>query len=229
MREYLPQLDWDRLDKHRAIRIEQILEWADAHYAKHGKWPVSSLGGIPGTGQTWVSIDSCLRYGCRGLPGGNSWRGCLRNTVVSVPDKGRVYPMSRFWRGPTRTLPLRENGLLNHPDRSQVRGRLGVPSPLPWRGPVAGYDEGTHWRDCWRSGAVCGTTSAFRNWLSSGYLAWAEAHHKATGRWPACRSGPIAQSSAETWMAIEQALRKGSRGLPGGSSLAKLLRKQGLK
>ena len=57
-------------------------------------------------------------------------------------------------------------------------------------------------------------------------LAWADAHHRRTGRWPAiaCRS-PIPEASGESWCAINSALSYGSRGLPGGSSLARLLAK----
>ena len=37
------------------------------------------------------------------------------------------------------------------------------------------------------------------------------------------RSGPISEAPGETWGAVDAALQKGSRGLPGGSSLALLL------
>ncbi len=60
-------------------------------------------------------------------------------------------------------------------------------------------------------------------------LAWARSFFKTEARWPSNRSGPIVQSPGDTWRTIDDALRKGSRGLPGGSSLAKLLRKHGLK
>ena len=52
-------------------------------------------------------------------------------------------------------------------------------------------------------------------------LAWIDAFHDQTGKWPIATSGPIAEG--ETWMAVDMALRKGLRGLSGGSSLAKLL------
>jgi hypothetical protein len=54
-------------------------------------------------------------------------------------------------------------------------------------------------------------------------LAWADAHHARTGRWPGAHSGPIADAPGETWGKIEGALYDGYRGLPGGDSLAKLL------
>ena len=54
-------------------------------------------------------------------------------------------------------------------------------------------------------------------------LRWADAHHARTGRWPAVASGPVAGAPGETWQAVNRALMRGSRGLPGGSSLARLL------
>ena len=54
-------------------------------------------------------------------------------------------------------------------------------------------------------------------------LRWADAHRTATGRWPDRRSGPVGGVDDETWSAIDTALRRGRRGLPGGSSLARLL------
>jgi hypothetical protein len=54
-------------------------------------------------------------------------------------------------------------------------------------------------------------------------LAWADAHHRRTGAWPVATSGPIPEPPGETWMAVDRALVKGLRQLPGGSSLARLL------
>src|SRR5262249_50694591 len=54
-------------------------------------------------------------------------------------------------------------------------------------------------------------------------LAWADAHQQRTGDWPTRDAGPVAGAPGETWMAVEVALSLGRRGLPGGSSLARLL------
>jgi hypothetical protein len=55
-------------------------------------------------------------------------------------------------------------------------------------------------------------------------LTWADAHHRETGLWPTVRSGLVNDSPYdETWNAIQSALSKGLRGLPGDSSLARLL------
>jgi len=57
-------------------------------------------------------------------------------------------------------------------------------------------------------------------------LAWADAYRAATGRWPIEESGPVAGAPAlgETWRRIDQAPRRGHRGLSAGQSLDQLLR-----
>jgi hypothetical protein len=57
-------------------------------------------------------------------------------------------------------------------------------------------------------------------------LAWADRHYQATGQWPAVESGPVQGCPQEKWKGIHRALREGFRGLPGGSSLARLLERQ---
>src|SRR5262245_25765063 len=55
------------------LTIEQILKWADEHYARTGSWPTAKSGIIPNSGgEKWASVDMALRKGARGLPGGSS-------------------------------------------------------------------------------------------------------------------------------------------------------------
>ncbi|MBI3866708.1 MAG: hypothetical protein HY290_32910 [Planctomycetia bacterium] len=56
-------------------------------------------------------------------------------------------------------------------------------------------------------------------------LAWADAFHRRHGFWPTSRSGKIPARGSETWYGIHNALRRGVRGMPGGSSLSRLLRR----
>jgi hypothetical protein len=56
-------------------------------------------------------------------------------------------------------------------------------------------------------------------------LSWADAHKGRTGDWPARHSGDVAAGDL-TWKAIDAALHQGHRGLPGGDSLARLLRRE---
>jgi hypothetical protein len=54
-------------------------------------------------------------------------------------------------------------------------------------------------------------------------LAWADAHRAHTGAWPGTAGGPVLACPGVTWRQIDNALRLGLRGLPGGSSLPRLL------
>src|SRR5262249_45974319 len=54
-------------------------------------------------------------------------------------------------------------------------------------------------------------------------LAWADAYYRHEGRWPNMHLGAIAGSGRETWLGINHALRRGTRGLTGPTSLARLL------
>ena len=60
------------------LTLEQILAWADAHHAAHGRWPTSRCGLIPGTpGEKWKTVNASLISGRRGLPGGLSLKKLL--------------------------------------------------------------------------------------------------------------------------------------------------------
>jgi hypothetical protein len=57
-------------------------------------------------------------------------------------------------------------------------------------------------------------------------LAWADAHHECMGQWPSQTSGPVAGAPGLTWEAVNKALLRGGHGLPGGETLAQLLRRE---
>jgi len=54
-------------------------------------------------------------------------------------------------------------------------------------------------------------------------LAWADKHNSLRQEWPSLKTGTILGAREETWENVDAALREGFRGLPGGSSLARLL------
>ena len=57
-------------------------------------------------------------------------------------------------------------------------------------------------------------------------LAWADDHRQRAEKFPHAASGSVLAHPAETWGGINQALTVGLRGLPGGDSLAGLLRRE---
>ncbi len=54
--------------------VEQILDWADAFHAEHGRWPMYTRDKriTKNMQETWKDVDANLRAGFRGLPGGSS-------------------------------------------------------------------------------------------------------------------------------------------------------------
>ena len=58
-------------------------------------------------------------------------------------------------------------------------------------------------------------------------LAWADTHHTATGKWPTFHSPEVIAAVGRKWAGVDQALRRGLRGLPGGDSLRELLARHG--
>lgn len=66
----------------------QILAWADEHFRRMGRWPSCHGGPIrTSQGESWEGVDSCLRAGGRGLPGGYSLSRLLANRRGARNDK----------------------------------------------------------------------------------------------------------------------------------------------
>ena len=223
----LAQLLAERRGYRGPLTVERILAWADAHHAATGRWPTAwSSGPVQDEpGETWPSLDVALREGRRGLPGGT--------TLAQLLAEHRQAP--NIYTEP----PLTAEQILAWADAHRAAtGRW--PSPLS--GPVL-HAEGEHWgsidtalREGYRG--LPGGQSLGRLIRAHGgpdvyrtrpeltveqILAWADAHREATGEWPVEDSGPVRSAPGETWKAISGALARGDRGLPGGSSLARLL------
>ncbi len=62
-----------RIRESERLRLEEILAWGKAYRSRHGKWPNRNSGAIPErNGLRWSVVDSALKAGNRGLPGGSS-------------------------------------------------------------------------------------------------------------------------------------------------------------
>jgi hypothetical protein len=208
---------------------QQILAWADAFHAREGEWPRRNAGAIhEAPGESWRAVSDALQSGYRGLEGGSSLARLLaaRRGVRKFGDRD----------------PLVEEQILAWADSFHAReGRW----PSLAAGPIADA-PGVTWSTvdtALRRGTrgLTGGSSLVRLLVerrgisSTGYrpplsipqiLAWADAHCKRTGQWPGHASGPIVQAKDETWANVDYALLLGHRGLPGGSSLSRLLAKE---
>jgi hypothetical protein len=211
----------------RLLTEAQILAWADAYHERTGQWPRVRSGPIRGVrGEKWVNIDQALRGGARGFPGGSTLARFLAQRR-GVLDR----------RNPPR---LTKTQILAWADA--YRQRTGK-WPTILSGPIP-EASGASWNilnDALRVGkrGLRGGSSllkllvANRRLIHPRYpprltikqiLRWADAHHQATGRWPNWLSGRVEHASQETWRSVNLALYKGTRGLPGGSTLFRLLR-----
>jgi hypothetical protein len=207
--------------------IDQILAWADSHFEETGRWPRKDSGRVGGTLEKWTAVDAALNVGLRGLPGGDSlarvlarYRG-VRNRMDLPPytiDQILTWADAHFNRhgawphnlsGPIEDAPgetwTAVGVALSH-------GKRGLPGGSSLSQVLAKHR---------------GRRNRLRlpSYSIARLLKWADAHQRRTGMWPVLASGPILEAPGETWLAVDKALRKGSRGMRGGSSLPRLLRR----
>jgi hypothetical protein len=204
---------------------EEILAWADAYRARAGHWPTYNSGPIAeAPGETWLSVQSALKTGTRGLPGGSS--------LARLLIKGRGMRSGRYL--PPLTIPqVLAWADAHHKTTGQWPTTRSGPIPQApgetWKAVGSALGQGL--RGFQGRSTLTKLLMQHRGTKSKRYLAplsitqilgWADAFHARTGGWPKERSGQIAEAPGETWCNISRALRKGSRGLPGGSSLFRL-------
>lgn len=210
------------------LYISHILAWADAHCKQTGYWPNLNSGRIRGRlDESWRRVDSALRIGLRGLPGGASLaqllaeqrgvrnRSCLPRLAIK-----QILAWADAHCGRTGDWPTSESGTIVGPSGETWKAidhalRLGMRS-LPGGSSLS--------RLLAKQRGVRNIQNLPRLSLEQ-VLAWVDAHHRRAGTWPTSDSGLIAKAPGETWSAVNAALQKGRRGFPGGSSLARLLAK----
>ena len=219
-KRYLPGLE--------PLTVERILEWADQERARTGEWPISTSGPISGTdGNTWRSVQNSLVRGRRGLPGGTTLskllmthrgaRGTIHNRItLSVPQ---ILKWADLFRARTGGWPQIKSGPVD-----EVSG-------LTWKQIQLALNKGLRGLP---GGSSLARLLAEQRDLRIHYhlpplslakiLEWADDHLARTGRWPTAKSGVVLASPEEKWSRIDGSLQKGNRGLPGGSSLAQLLK-----
>jgi hypothetical protein len=208
------------------LTVEQILEWADAHHARRGKWPSSSSGPVEDApGETWVAIEGALRDGCRGLPGGSSVARLLqerrgRRNHMALPrlTVEQIVEWADAHRARTGRWPSSSSGPVADALDETWNG-INAALSVGARGFPGGWSLPRLLHE--RRGRP--HRMAFPPLTVEQILAWADAHRQRTGRWPTTNSGPLTEAPDERWSALDGALRDGRRGLPPGSSLRRLL------
>ncbi|HEV3003741.1 MAG TPA: hypothetical protein VGX78_04740 [Pirellulales bacterium] len=209
-----------------ALSVPQILEWADAHFERTGRWPNQKSGHIPETaGETWGKVNKALDGGFRGLAGGSSLPQLL-SEYRGKRNAGRLPALSEEqiigWAGAFRLRkgrwPMDRDGPI---EDAPGETWTGVNSALAGghRGLAGGS---TLARLLAQRLGVRNRTNVPRLTVEK-ILAWADAYHRRHDRWPDQFSGPVDDHPGETWAAINDSLVRGYRGLCGGSTVRKLL------
>lgn len=227
------------LAEHRGVRnpaalprltIRQILAWADEYHQRTGNWPKqgSKPEIIPNSnGENWQAISQALRNGLRGLPKVGSLADLLakRRGVRNQQDlppltEKQVLAWADAYFEKTGQWPQRQNGEIpgshgetwQNVDQAIVKG-------------LRGFSGGSSLAQLLAERRNARNLSQLSRLTVRQILVWADAHFGRYDQWPKCRclEQTIEDSSGERWFNIDQALRKGLRGLPNGSSLARLL------
>ena len=180
---------------------------------------------------SWIAIDSALRNGRHGLPGGSSLtrllaehRGVPNRCARPRLSTGQVLRWATQHHRLTGRWPIAQSG--------RVAGTVdetwcGISKAL-----VSGYrglSGGCSLARLLEKHRGVRNRRNLPRLTERTILAWARSYRRVNGRWPQYKAGPVAQSPGDTWSAINSALSAGNRGLPGGLSLSKLLQKHGLK
>jgi len=206
--------------------VARVLAWADAHHARTGDWPTRLAGPIPeAPGETWMAVQMALANGRRGLPGGSSLTELLAR--------------HRRRRNHMALPPLTEELILSWADAHRARtgswpredsGPVADAPGETWQGIEGALEKGLRGLPGGSSlPKLLAERRGVRNPMGLAHLdletilAWADAYHARTGRWPKAKSGPIPEAPGETWMRVSTAMVEGLRGLKRGPTLPQLL------
>ena len=209
---------------------EDLLKWADAHRERTGQWPSHKSGVVQeAPEERWIDIERALRRGYRGLEGGRSLAKFLgehrplRNHLdLAALSEDEILKWADEFKRINKKLPTRTSGLIAGGPSGETWSTVSSALRLGVRGLPGGSSLAALLRA--RRGMVDHTNKP--PLTESQILEWADAYHERTGKWPRVKSGPVGEDSSDTWSRLDNALRNGSRGLAGGSSIADLLSRE---
>ena len=209
------------------LTVDQILNWADEHHRRTGTWPKAASGIIPEVpGESWSNINAALVQGRRNLPGDSSLAQLLaenrsvRNHLdLPAVTEDQILAWADAHHERTGEWPKVNSGPIH-----DVPGEKWANIDQSLAKGLRGLLEGSSLAKLLDQSRAVRNRSGLGPLTLEQILRWADLHRQRTGLWPNYLSGSIVDAAGETWSAIQHLLQRGSRGLPGGSSLARLLK-----
>ena len=182
-----------------------------------------AIRGAPG--ETWRLVDAVLRQGCRGFPKGGSLSRLLakhrqvrnRKGLTRLSVSQILQWADSFYRR-TGRWPQRSSGSI---PESPGETWMAVNSAL--HNGCRGFRGGSSLACLLEKHRLVRNRKHLSPLTRTEILRWANAHYVRMGQWPHENSGPVVEAPGETWSGVNAALSIGGRGLPGGSSLFRLL------
>jgi hypothetical protein len=175
--------------------------------------------------ESWRRIDRALRDGDRGLPVGDSLprllareRGARNHKALPPLDEQEILAWVKDHKARNGTWPNLHSGPI-----STAPGETWAAIEAALHDGGRGLPGGSSLGKLLAQRLGARTKAGVPKLTVRLILRWADEHHARTGHWPHTGSGSVQVAPGEHWKAIDTALRLGVRGLPGGSSLPRLL------
>ena len=189
--------DVAKAEKRPRLTVAEILAWADAHQAATGAWPKSASGIVRDAphAETWQTINSALAQGCRGLRGGLTLPDLLAQhrgvpKVVTAPrlTVDEILVWADAHHAATGEWPGRNTGLVRDASHTLTWQAVGAALTQGHRGLPGGTSLG----DLLAEHRGVAKVERLPRLTIAEILAWADAHHAATGAWPTRNTGLVA-------------------------------------
>jgi hypothetical protein len=212
------------------LQMQQILDWADAHFQRTGAWPTMRSGPVASVkNETWKAVDSALRDGLRGMKRGSSLarlladkRGVRNRLRAPRLTRDQILRWAEAHHVHTGKWPSSNSGAI-----AGAGGETWKGVDLALRHGYRGLPRGPSLAKLLADERKVRNRTNLPPLTPQRILDWADAYYRRVGDYPTSTSGSIAEAGGETWGSVNLALRYGYRGLPGGSSLSRLLRQKG--
>lgn len=208
------------------LHIKQILDWADSYRARTGDWPTKKSGLVwEDHTESWHNIDQNLSKGLRGLRGGSSLPRLLakhraRRNRKQLPHYSidQIVQWAKHHAALHGSWPQADSGAVD-----AAAGETWLAIDMALRLGRRGMPGGNSLPQLLAEKLAVANRGDRPRLSRAQILKWADLHHQRTGNWPTADTGQIPESDGDTWLAIDHALKRGSRGLKAPSSLFKLL------